>query len=585
MRTGKPRKVPFEKSLMSASPELAEEWDSDRNPLQASEVATLSNALVYWVCKNNIEHRWSESVAKRFGRGYGCPYCSGKRVSDTNALSKVSPMLASQWEYEKNGNLTPDNVSYMSHKLVWWKCDSCNQSWDSTVKNRYAGNGCPYCANRKVYSENSLATKRPDLAKTWHPTKNDLTPDEVTEYSNQYAWWICNYCNHEWKAAINSRSAGRGCPDCALKYQTSEPEQTIYFYMKSIFNEVINRYVLSWGNKSYEADIFIPELNLAIEYDGYLHNDKDDRDEQKNRIFLKSGISLIRVRLSTINEIVPHGSKVIIHEKRDKNYHSLKQCILQIGNFIIQEYAHKLSSKTLNKIAELNNIEISNDIEDIHLQYMNYLNERSLSHKFPNLLNEWDYQKNKLSPEQVSAGTRNKAYWICSKCKYSWKASVVSSASGGRSCTRCAGKVADETNSISVTHPHLLEEWDNSKNIDLEPTSVIAGSDKYADWLCKACGHSWSTKVKERALNKTACPKCKVLRVKGSRGLLIHEHPEIAMEWHPTKNPESVEKISSGSSKNVWWLCKEAHEYQRIVIKRVGSKSLCPKCKKIQNNI
>ena len=67
------------------------------------------------------------------------------------------------------------------------------------------------------FNDNDLATKRPDLADEWHPTKNgDLTPRDVADGSEKKVWWKCNRCGHEWKAAIASRARSRrGCPKCA----------------------------------------------------------------------------------------------------------------------------------------------------------------------------------------------------------------------------------------------------------------------------------------------------------------------------------------------------------------------------------
>lgn len=62
--------------------------------------------------------------------------------------------------------------------------------------------------------DKSLAETHPDLALEWHPTKNgELTPQDVSKGSDKKAWWKCMY-EHEWEAAISSRSQGSGCPVC-----------------------------------------------------------------------------------------------------------------------------------------------------------------------------------------------------------------------------------------------------------------------------------------------------------------------------------------------------------------------------------
>jgi hypothetical protein len=43
---------------------------------------------------------------------------------------------------------------------------------------------------------------------------------------------------------------------------------------------------------------------------------------------------------------------------------------------------------------------------------------------------------------------------------------------------------------------------------------------------------------------------------------LLAVNPELAKEWHPTKNGDlTPEKVTPGSSKKVWWVCKKGHEW------------------------
>lgn len=123
-----------------------------------------------------------------------------------------------QWNKEKNGSLTVHDISYGSHKKVWWKC-SKGHEWEAQVKSRIRGTGCPVCSNRKVLSgENDLVTTHPELASEWHPTKNgDITPQSVVSGHHGKVWWLCKK-GHVWQATVLSRTKiGNGCPICAGK--------------------------------------------------------------------------------------------------------------------------------------------------------------------------------------------------------------------------------------------------------------------------------------------------------------------------------------------------------------------------------
>lgn len=131
------------------------------------------------------------------------------------SLAFVNPELAKEWDYEKKHPLTPEDVFSSGRKKVWWKCNKCKQSYESKIDNRSKGSGCPYCAGRKVYGGNSLATLNPEASMEWHPTKNgELTPSNVILKSTKEAYWICKE-GHEYKCRIIDKAfRNRNCLVC-----------------------------------------------------------------------------------------------------------------------------------------------------------------------------------------------------------------------------------------------------------------------------------------------------------------------------------------------------------------------------------
>ncbi|MFQ6583340.1 zinc-ribbon domain-containing protein [Priestia megaterium] len=140
-------------------------------------------------------------------------------MSSNNLLSSF-PEISREWHSLKNGKLTPRDISIASNKKVWWKCQKGHE-WEAIVANRTRlGSGCPYCARLRVTKERSLQVVNPDLAKSWHPSKNGyLKPTDVSYASSMKVWWQCAK-GHEWEATVNNRSKGRGCPQCAGKIIT-----------------------------------------------------------------------------------------------------------------------------------------------------------------------------------------------------------------------------------------------------------------------------------------------------------------------------------------------------------------------------
>ena len=90
------------------------------------------------------------------------------------------------------------------------------------VKTRSSGQGCPYCAGRKICQDNCLSSINLKLAEQWHPSKNlPLTPEQVTPGSQKKAWWKCSK-KHEYLSSILNRSRAQGCPYCAGKKASEE---------------------------------------------------------------------------------------------------------------------------------------------------------------------------------------------------------------------------------------------------------------------------------------------------------------------------------------------------------------------------
>jgi hypothetical protein len=63
----------------------------------------------------------------------------------------------------------------------------------------------------------------PDLVKEWHPSANGvLTPTKATTAYAEKVWWICSQ-SHEWRATIQSRLNGNGCPRCRMDKPIESP--------------------------------------------------------------------------------------------------------------------------------------------------------------------------------------------------------------------------------------------------------------------------------------------------------------------------------------------------------------------------
>lgn len=212
-------KTLYEYCIENNCSEILEQWDSEKNiDLTVNDVSYGSRKRIWWRCQ--MGHSWLSHVYTRTSCGSGCPYCHSKRpVVGENDLASQRPALAAEWHPTKNGLIKPTDITYASHKKVWW-LGKCGHEWQAAVNSRSTSrkNGCPICARHlTVADQNSLSVTHPDLAREWHPTKNlGLNACDVVSGTKRKVWWK-GTCGHEWQATVLSRVSGSGCPVCAGK--------------------------------------------------------------------------------------------------------------------------------------------------------------------------------------------------------------------------------------------------------------------------------------------------------------------------------------------------------------------------------
>ena len=461
--------------------------------------------------------------------------------------------LMAEWDWERNADISPSQLTLSNHKKVWWKCQKGHE-WQSTIANRAYGTGCPYCSSKKILQGyNDLQTINPSLANEWNYEKNgELTPTNIAPNSNKSVWWKCQK-GHEWQTMVYNRSNGCGCPICKSERHTSFPEYAIIFYLKKYGIEAIH----SYKSNGYELDVYIPSRKIAIEYDGYFwHEKREKKDLDKNKKCNRDGITLYRIRagLPTLND---SSIDYIIKEN--------------------QKDLHVALEKILSAITNLS-VDVDFDRDTTEIDSLREYTEKnhSLLLSNPSLASQWNYEKNgKLKPEHFSTGSEKKVWWIC-QSNHEWKATIVSR-NTGNGCPYCSGfyVIKGETD-LQTVNPILANEWNYEKNNGLTPFDVSSQSHKKVWWKCSK-GHEWKATVAHRT-SGTGCPYCAGLYVIKGETDLQTVNPILANEWNYEKNNGLTPfDVSSQSEKKVWWICGKGHEWQSTVSHRSTGRG-CPYC-------
>jgi hypothetical protein len=353
--------------------------------------------------------------------------------------------------------------------------------------------------------DQSLAETDPEIAAQWHHHKNgNWTPDQFTYGSKRKIWWICDQGDdHIWPAVIHTRTRrgrGAGCPYCAGKKPSKE-------YNLGRVHEDVAAEWHSTKNGKLRPEQFLPKSQKDAWWQCAANTKHVWKASIADRTNSKSGC--------------PYCS------------------------------GHRVS------------------------------NTNRFSSLFPQLAKEWHPTKNKaLTSKDVSFGARKKIWWQCTKeGSHAWLAAVSARTKNNVGCPYCASKRACRTNCLATLHPDIAQEWHPIKNGDLSAKDITPGSQKVIWWLCSNDkSHEWHCRVNDRVSKGARCPFCSGRKVCTGNSL-AKLFPDLAREWHPTKNRSlTADAVTPSQGKRVWWQCSKKHEWITGIHNRTSNKSECPYC-------
>lgn len=347
-------------------------WDYEKNKgINPKLIARSSTKVVYWKCAEADDHKWKQRIDQVAKNKEKCPYCNNFKTTRSNSLKEMFPDVYNQILFSRHDNKILENLNFKTSKKIWFICPKGDDHiWKASVYHRTINNsGCPVCENLKVVKSNSLTTTDPKVSAEWHPTKNGkLSPETVNRYSNKKVWFRCNKnFTHEWKTFIYHRTVNESnCPYCTLTPQ-SRQELIITFELLKFFKNINPKgYKTRLNGKLRAIDIFIPDLNLAIEFDGsYWHKGRRAIDKIKSEMLMVEGYQVIRIREQPLKKIhendiiskLPYNGKEITDNilKRILELYQLKDSMKRkIQNYISKDgiQNEKALDKYIDQILE-----------------------------------------------------------------------------------------------------------------------------------------------------------------------------------------------------------------------------------------
>lgn len=227
--------------------------------------------------------------------GKGCRKCA-------DIENSIRQRKDTTWFIERAKSVHGDRYGYdrVNYKGINVKvkiyCKKCRNYFEQTPASHLRGSGCRYCK----FKEKSINYKN-DIG--WFIKKSNSIHSNKYTYDNSYyngtKDFITITCpvHGDFVQLANNHLLGKGCPKCA-NVGPSKPEIEIQEFIQSIYDGQIilnDRNVIA----PYELDIYLPDKNVAIEFDGlYWHSDKikpKDYHINKTNLCREKGIQLFHI--------------------------------------------------------------------------------------------------------------------------------------------------------------------------------------------------------------------------------------------------------------------------------------------------
>ena len=441
----------------------------------------------------------------RRGTGRDAPRHAWGSAGILRAVPTVAdyPELLAQFDRKRNRPVTPEAISYGSARKVWWKCSKGrDHTWAVSPNARTQGEGCPFCAGKRVSITNSLAKRAPGVAAEWHPTKNrPATPETTVVGTHRKAWWRCKK-GHTWAAEVVSRAqGGRGCPYCAHRRTTSATSlATLAPRLASEWHPTKNgaltpRDVMLKSNRRVWWKC---RRGVDHEWMGTIEVRSDSA---------RAGCPFCENRrLSKTNVLSLRCPKVAAEWHPTKNgtlrpdavtYRSMRRAWWRCA------HGHEWSTRIYQRT-------------ELHTRCPYCVGrcatpERSLAAVTPEVAKRWHPTRNgTLGPADVLPHSSRRVWWKCPVGDdHEWQTTVsVRCDAETESCPFCSGRRLSKTNALATCFPKVARQWHPTKNGTLTPKDVTSRTWRRVWWRCVS-GHEWHASVCARTLRGHGCPHCR----------------------------------------------------------------------------
>jgi hypothetical protein len=486
-------------------------------------------------CPNNhdVEIRWGTFRSN----AEPCKKCRHPSLAETH------PNLLTWWDYESNGNLSPENVSKGMDVKVTWRCPVGHSPRIMiSSMTRKSGPGCGICSGHEVFEGvNDIQSQAPELLQFWDHKSNKTKPNKVYCRSQIEMNWLCKN-DHKFQMSPwqlkrnlvrNLKQGSEGCKYCAHRDVWSGWND-----LKSVAPHLVSDY--QRGNNPK-----LPNEVCAYTSEDYwwqcerLH--KPRLQSPQSRVRRGSGCSTCAQNIteSGVNDALSanpalagiwslseNGPLDILSQTPKSSAKSFRWICLEHGHTYSATVVHAVKGVSCGVCSKRELMVGVNDLASLDIG-----DEFDLE-KTKKSAAELGWEIGELASDKIIQSEGRKVWWKCKKVPHhSWATPPKARVNSGSGCLYCGGTRLDVgRNDLATKFPDLEAEW--SKLNTLKMSEVSFSQHEKVHWKCLAKrGHPdyLAAPHARTGVNNTGCPDCNTGGFETSQPAYLYfiEHPDL----------------------------------------------------------
>ncbi|MBP7863789.1 hypothetical protein KA183_19040 [bacterium] len=347
-----------------------------------------------------------------------------KFLKTSVSFAKACPEGSLEWLYAKNCGYGPEDFPSKSQVRAWFRCDECNFEWQTQLKVRTLGSGCPNCN----CDEMTDLREFPKALSQFDKAKNKgINPFKLSQ--KEEVWWRCNEAkDHVWRTKFRKKDAKLRCPFCRGVKGSSTNNLSMDKGLAKQFHPTKN------------GKLRMQDIPLGSARKVWWKCTKSPNHAWKASVAARyregTGCPYCTNRLVASTNSLAVLYPDVANEWDLKKNKYVKPSEIIAASHRLCWWRCKSCEYSWRSAVELRTLR---GYGCPACAGRAVTKKNCLATLFPAISKEWHPKKNgAVKPRDVFAGTNEKYWFLCKQCGHSWKTNISSRTRLGCGCPKCS---------------------------------------------------------------------------------------------------------------------------------------------------